>query len=117
MISCRPPFADESDQVLTELHNQAKSNEGAGKIRSQPARIMDHLQNGNFVRELVIIFIEAGLIIRFAVVTKRIVHVDLDFAILPSVRALKADDAGKVLRNVSAAIALVSERFELERKR
>src|SRR5437899_8539425 len=76
-FSCCPPFADEAEQVLTKLYNQPERDQGAREVGSQPTRIVHDLQDGNFVRELVVILIKASLIIGFAVIPKRVVHEDL----------------------------------------
>ena len=68
------------------------------------------------MRELVVVGVETGLIIGFAVVAKWIVHINLHFAIFASVRALQPHNAGKILRDIGPAIAFVSERFEFEPK-
>src|SRR2546425_7610596 len=103
--------------MVAELDHQPKSHESAGEVRRQPTWIVHYLKNGHLTREPVVFRIEAGLVIRFAVVAKRTIHVDPHLAVFAGLGPLNADDAGKILRNIRALITLVSEGEQLQIKR
>ena len=93
-------FVAKPTRWVRELNHQTQRHQHAGEIRREPARVVDDLQD----RALVVL-VEAGLIIRFAGVAQRVVHVDQHFAVFAGVGPLQAHAAGKVLGNVRARIS------------
>src|SRR5882672_9771854 len=70
---------------------------------------MNDLQDGDLAGTLVIVLVESRLVIRLAIVTQWLVHRDFYLAIFAGARALDLHATGKVLRDVRAAISIMSE--------
>src|SRR2546425_6150328 len=90
IFSCHYPPLQKWNEVDQELNNQTERNQDARKIRRQPAWIMHYLEHGALV-----VAVEAGLIVGFARIAQRVVHINVDFAFLARVRPLQQDAAGK----------------------
>src|SRR5438093_1160391 len=95
-----------------ELGHQSRAHQYAREIRREPAWVVDDLEN-----RALIVRVEARLIVRFAGVPERIVHVDQHLAVFAGIRTLQAYAAGKVFGDVRARIYVVLEFKEVNVER
>ena len=92
-----------------ELDDQAQSHQHAGEVGREPTGVVDDLQDG-----AVVVRVEARLVVGFARIAQRVVHVDQHLALLAGLGALQQDPAGEVLGNVRPRIHIMLELEKLD---
>src|SRR5215471_14946463 len=107
--SCCFSLKSEAEQMRRKLNHQAKADQHAGEVRSQPAWIVH-----NFKQGAVIVRVEVRLIEGLAAIAQRVVHINLHLAIFTGLSILYSHSTCIVLGNRGAGVNLVGEFEKLD---